>query len=228
MSAVPGRRLDVVLGSGPLRTRPRDHGEDPPPAGSCPRRARLAEPPGDATRLAFWAPGTPRGLLSLWSRSWRRPRCEPHTGGACRRPRPPLRYGRLVPVGAGVQEKPARYCGTWLRPATRRQGRALAEAERYSRKVQQPARIPEDWYARPETLTCTYVLLWMACLLCASRGPGVRVPLAPQIRDIIRNREPRYGDGYSSKVQQRRPHEMAHTRSNRASPSPTRPADSRP
>jgi hypothetical protein len=36
---------------------------------------------------------------------------------------------------------------------------------------------------------------WTLWPCFASRGPGVRVPLAPQVRDIIRNREPRYGDG---------------------------------
>src|SRR4249920_4068811 len=113
----------------------------------------------------------------------------------------------------------------WLRSPVGTRGRCWTLAGcgvvgEYSRKVQQPARIPEDWYAHPETLTCTYVLLWTCCLLFASRGPGVRVPLAPQIRDIIRDREPRYRDGYSSKVQQRRSHQMPHTRSNRASPSP--------
>ena len=92
---------------------------------------------------------------------------------------------------------------TTTRRSTARSLDHCGPAGGYSTKVQQPARIPEDWCAHPETLTCTYILLWMPCLLFASRGPGVRVPLAPQFRDIIRNREPRYGGGYSSKVQQR-------------------------
>src|SRR6266550_2225283 len=69
--------------------------------------------------------------------------------------------GVLCPAALGCK-KPARYRKYWLGPATRRRGaRAGQGAEQYSRKVQQPARIPEDCRAHPETLTCTDVLLWM-------------------------------------------------------------------
>jgi hypothetical protein len=46
----------------------------------------------------------------------------------------------------------------------------------YSRKVPQPAWIRGDWYGRPETLACTYVLLWTCCLLMACKRPGFKSP----------------------------------------------------
>ena len=40
------------------------------------------------------------------------------------------------------------------------------------------------------TVTCAYGRRWTCCLLFASRGSGVRVPLAPLVRDIIRTAGP--------------------------------------
>jgi len=76
-------------------------------------------------------------------------------------------------------------------------------AGRYSGKVQQPLRIWPDWHTRPGTVTCGDRHWWTCCLVMACKRPGVRVPLAPQFRDIIRNPEPRLQDLYSSKVPQR-------------------------
>ena len=54
---------------------------------------------------------------------------------------------------------------------------------------------------------------------CLQAGSGVRVPLAPLVRSIIRNPEPRISGKYSSKVQQPEPREIPHTRSSWALPS---------
>ena len=47
----------------------------------------------------------------------------------------------------------------------------------------------------------------------ASRGSGVRVPLAPQFRSIIRTLSQQVSPEYSSKVPQPAPHEVPHRRS---------------
>jgi hypothetical protein len=60
----------------------------------------------------------------------------------------------------------------------------------YSRKVPQQARTAVDPPGRARTLTCGCTRRWTCCLLFASRGPGVRVPLAPQVRSIIRTAGP--------------------------------------
>jgi hypothetical protein len=67
--------------------------------------------------------------------------------------------------GAGVQESRPGTVVLALTQPRAGEARAGQGAERYSRKVQQPARIPEDRCAHPETLTCTHILLWMPCLL---------------------------------------------------------------
>jgi hypothetical protein len=72
----------------------------------------------------------------------------------------------------------------------------------YSRKVQQRARICMDTQAHLGTVTCGDGRLWTACLLFASRGSGVRAPLAPLVRSLIRKYKPRIWGKYSSKVQQ--------------------------
>jgi hypothetical protein len=46
----------------------------------------------------------------------------------------------------------------------------------YRRKVPQRAWIWGDWYARAETLTCAYALLWMCCLLVACKRSGFESP----------------------------------------------------
>jgi hypothetical protein len=65
-------------------------------------------------------------------------------------------------------------------------------------------------------VTCGDGRRWTCCLLFASRGSGVRVPLAPP------GQKPNSNSGareYSSKVQQPGPREMPHTRSSWALPS---------
>ena len=61
----------------------------------------------------------------------------------------------------------------------------------YSREVPQQTGIRMDPDARPWTVTCGYGRGWTVCLLFASRGSGIRVPLAPQVRGIIRTPSPR-------------------------------------
>ena len=62
-------------------------------------------------------------------------------------------------------------------------------------------------------MTCGDGRGWTGCLLFASRGSGVRVPLAPQVRGEIRNHEPVLWGKYSSKVPQPGPREIPYTRS---------------
>ena len=61
----------------------------------------------------------------------------------------------------------------------------------YSREVLQQVRIWRDVDTRSGTVTCGDGRRWTGCLLFASRGSGVRVPLAPQVRGIIRTASPR-------------------------------------
>jgi hypothetical protein len=59
------------------------------------------------------------------------------------------------------------------------------QAGRYSRKVPQLARIPEDSCARPGTVTCVDGRERMCCLLMACKRSGVRIPVAPpQFRQV--------------------------------------------
>jgi hypothetical protein len=63
---------------------------------------------------------------------------------------------------------------------------AADQGGEYSREVPQQTRICTDLDARAGTATCGDGRGWTCCLLFASRGSGVRVPLAPQIRAEIR------------------------------------------
>ena len=56
----------------------------------------------------------------------------------------------------------------------------------YSTEVPQQVRIWRDADTRSGTVTCGDGRGWTWCLLFASRESGVRVPLAPQVRGIIR------------------------------------------
>jgi hypothetical protein len=81
--------------------------------------------------------------------------------------------------------------GRWLRPPVGIRSRCCAPvrcgaAGGYSGKVQQPARIWTDAGVRSRTVTCGDGCWWTSCLLFASRGPGVQVPLAPQVSSKIR------------------------------------------
>src|ERR1039457_253800 len=51
--------------------------------------------------------------------------------------------------------------------------------EKYSKEVPQQGRIRRDAEGRGRTVTCGDGRWWTCCLLFASRGSGVRVPLAP-------------------------------------------------
>ena len=59
-------------------------------------------------------------------------------------------------------------------------------AGKYSTEVPQQGWIQADVAGRWGTVTCGDGRGWMWCLLFASRGSGVRVPLAPQVRRRIR------------------------------------------
>ena len=61
----------------------------------------------------------------------------------------------------------------------------------YSTKVPQQVRIWRDADTRSGTVTCGYGRWWTGCLLFASRGSGVRVPLAPLVRSEIRTAGPK-------------------------------------
>ena len=56
----------------------------------------------------------------------------------------------------------------------------------YSRKVPQQVRIRRDADTRSGTVTCGDGRGWTWCPLFATKGSGVRVPLAPLVKDIIR------------------------------------------
>jgi len=61
----------------------------------------------------------------------------------------------------------------------------------HSTEVQQHARIWADPCARASMVTCADRRLWTPCLRFASKGSGVRAPLAPpQLKDLIRTLEP--------------------------------------
>jgi hypothetical protein len=57
--------------------------------------------------------------------------------------------------------------------------RRPAQADQYSRKVQQPAWIPEDACGRRGTVTCTGGRRWTSCRWMACKRSGVRIPVAP-------------------------------------------------
>jgi hypothetical protein len=68
--------------------------------------------------------------------------------------------------------------------------RAVGLGGEYSTKVPQQVQIWRDAEGRSGTVTCGYGRWWTCCLLFASRGSGVRVPLAPQVRSVIRTAKP--------------------------------------
>ena len=61
----------------------------------------------------------------------------------------------------------------------------------YRRKVPQPIRTRADPGRQSGTVTCGDGRRGTGCLLMACKRPGVRVPLAPQVRDINRKLEQR-------------------------------------
>jgi hypothetical protein len=56
----------------------------------------------------------------------------------------------------------------------------------YSRKVPQQAWTQANPGALCGTVTCADGLLWTGCRWMACKRSGVRIPIAPQVRDIIR------------------------------------------
>jgi len=68
--------------------------------------------------------------------------------------------------------------------------RAVGSGGEYSTEVPQQVRIWRDGDTRSGTVACGDGRGWTCCLLFASRGSGVRVPIAPQVRRIIRTAEP--------------------------------------
>jgi hypothetical protein len=108
---------------------------------------------------------------------------------------------------AGLPDSAAQQSGVW---PSRTQG------DEYSRKVPQQVRIWRDADTRSGTVTCGYGRGWTCGLLFASRGSGVRVPLAPPGQKLNSNSRVRE---YSSKVQQPGPRDILHTRSSWALPS---------
>ncbi len=58
-------------------------------------------------------------------------------------------------------------------------GAAMDRGGEYSTEVPQPVRMEADHGRHSGTVTCGDGRGWMCCLLFASRGSGVRVPLAP-------------------------------------------------
>ena len=60
------------------------------------------------------------------------------------------------------------------------------QAGRYSGKVQQPVRTWPDRCAHSGMVTCGNRHRWTCCLWMACKRSGVRIPLAPQVRDKIR------------------------------------------
>jgi hypothetical protein len=109
--------------------------------------------------------------------------------------------------------------------ARNRVASAVRRTGEYSRKVPQPAWIWEDWYGRPETLACTYVLLWMCCLLMACKRSG-----SSNLRSSTGQRtqfeilSPGARVKYSSRVPQPRSPELPYTCSDQA-PVPVTDAD---
>jgi hypothetical protein len=57
-----------------------------------------------------------------------------------------------------------------------------------------------DSHALCRTVTCTDRRGWTCCLVMACKRSGVRIPIAPQLRSIIRKFEPLVQGEYSSKV----------------------------
>jgi hypothetical protein len=57
---------------------------------------------------------------------------------------------------------------------------------RYSRKVPQQAWTRADRGGRGRTVTCTGTRGWTGCRWMACKRSGVRIPIAPQVRNIIR------------------------------------------
>jgi len=57
---------------------------------------------------------------------------------------------------------------------------------RYSRKVPQQAGTQVGPGGRGRTVTCTGTRGWTGCRWLACKRSGVRIPIAPQVRDIIR------------------------------------------
>src|SRR5882757_662037 len=121
---------------------------------------------------------------ACWAAATRCP--EPAAPKCCVRARMP-RPGRC-----GLEREPVKERGTAA--GTDAGGRP----GKYSMEVPQQERMQRDTEGRPGTVTCGDGRGWTCCLLFASRGSGVRVPLAPQVRDIIRNHEPEYKGWYSS------------------------------
>ena len=101
-------------------------------------------------------------------------------------------------------------------------GGPWAPGGEYSTEVPQQVRIRRDADTRSGTVTCGYGRGWTWCLLFASRGSGVRVPLAPQVRSKIRNPEPVFRANTAAKYSNR---DCVRCRTRvRVGPSPSRSA----
>ena len=138
--------------------------QDEAEAGMVPARAALPRVPG--------APQAGRAGAGQCGRRCR-PRGSLGFGGLGFRPR------AWVPGGSAgrVITSP-----DWSRAGWLRRPGPSSSAERYSRKVQQPAWIPGDACGRRGTVTCTDGLRWTSCRWMACKRSGVRIPVAPHKR----------------------------------------------
>ena len=151
---------------------------------------------------------TPRAATPTVTNPYPRPPDQDEKGSLCARRRRD-RNGRLPIARSAVEEDQISStpgiswlpCWRGIRSRSSREGRMPARSKRrsppgspeavgsggeYSTEVPQQIRIQTDADTRSGTVTCGYGRGWTCCLLFASRGSGVRVPLAPLVRDTIR------------------------------------------
>ena len=145
--------------------------------------AAFATGPAKSTRSTTWAScSKTRGLPGRHRQTPVGPRAVPRLRSPCRQGRGPEQPRRAIHPTSATQQAFDQHSQALAADTFAVRGNAQAAGSglwMYSTEVPQQVRTRMALLGRGRTVTCGYGQRWTWCLLFATKGSGVRVPLAP-------------------------------------------------